>query len=153
MVRFLRLNLETEKNGFTLIESILVLSIVSIMSLVLIINLVPIYHQKVIDTFLHQFEKDIMFAQQYALVNKEATSIIFVPTEYKYTIGENKISLPLIQRDYNDEINIQANNLQLITFNSNGSIRKSGTIHLYYKNQTYKVVFYLGKGRFNIQKL
>ena len=154
LVRFLRLGHEYEKNGFTLIESILVLFIVSIMSFVLIINIVPIYNQKVIDTFLHQFEKDMMYAQQYAIVNKQATTILFVPTEYRYTVGENRITLPLLQREYNDEITIQATNFSnRVVFNGNGSIRKGGTIHISYKNQTYKVVYYLGKGRFDIQKL
>ena len=152
LVRFLRLDLKTEKNGFTLIESILVLFIVSIMSFVFIANVVPIYNKKVIETFLHQFEKDMMYAQQYALVNKEPTAILFVPTENRYTISENKITLPLVKREYNNEITIQATNFSnRIVFNGNGSIQKSGTIHITYKTQTYKVVYYLGKGRFNIQ--
>jgi len=146
--------LECEKNGFTLIESILVLSIVSIMSFVLITNIVPIYNQKVIDTFLHQFEKDMMYAQQYALVNEQLTYIIFVPTENNYTIERNRVSAPLVKREYNDDITIQATNFSnRIGYNGNGSIQKGGTIYISYKAQTYKVVYYLGKGRFTIQKL
>lgn len=124
------------------------------MSFFLIINLVPLYNQKVIDTFLHQFEKDMMYAQQHALVNKEATSILFEPSGYRYMIGENKISLPLVERKYDEDIIIEATNFSnRIVFNGNGSIRRGGTIFISYQTQTYKVVYYLGKGRFNIQKL
>ena len=124
------------------------------MSFVLIINIVPVYNQKVIDTFLHQFEKDIMYAQAYALINKQPTTIIFEPMEYRYMIDENRVSLPLVQREYNEEITIQATSFSnRIFFNSNGAIRKAGTLHISYKTKTYKVVYYLGKGRFNIQEL
>ncbi len=145
---------DENQNGFTLVESILVVSIVSIMSLVLIASIVPIYNQKIIDTFLHQFEKDIMYAQQYALVNEEPIYIVFVPTENRYTIEKNNVSVPLVKRNYNKEISIVATNFSnRITYNHNGSIQRGGTIYISYQSQTYKVVFYLGKGRFSIQKL
>ncbi|MGM0874244.1 MAG: competence type IV pilus minor pilin ComGD [Bacillota bacterium] len=142
------------KNGFTLLESMIVLSIVSIMSLVLITNIVPIYHKKVIETFLNQFEKDVLHAQQYAIVNEKLVYVLFLADQNQYMIEANEPEGPLLIRNYHSQVNLEEATLtNRVTFNSNGSIQKSGTMFISYKNSTYKVVFYLGKGRFNIEKL
>lgn len=142
------------KNGFTLLETVLVLAIVSSMSLLFIANIVPIYNQKVLDTFLDTFEKDVMYAQQYALVNEEKAYIVFVPSQNKYTIEGTKLGSILIERKYDSRIKIEAEVFSnRITYNPNGSIRASGTMHISYYKQSYKVVFYLGKGRFALQEL
>jgi competence protein ComGD len=67
----------------------LVLSIVSIMSLILITNIVPIYHKKVIETFLNQFEKDVLLAQQHAIVNEKLVYVLFSADQNQYMIEAN----------------------------------------------------------------
>lgn len=132
----------------------LVLSIVSIMSLILITNIVPIYHKKVIETFLNQFEKDVLLAQQHAIVNEKLVYVLFSADQNQYMIEANESRGPLLIRNYHSEVEIEGATLtNRVTFNSNGSIQKSGTMFISYKNSTYKVVFYLGKGRFNVEKL
>lgn len=156
MVRLLKLLQKRVLNqkGFTLLESLLVLFIVSTMSLVLITNIAPIYHKKVIETFLNQFEKDMLYAQQYALVNEELVFVLFKSEQNLYKIESNEQEVDLLTRNYHPKIKIEGATLtNKITYISNGSIQKSGTMFISYKDSTYKVIFYLGKGRFNIEKL
>ncbi|OAS85117.1 competence type IV pilus minor pilin ComGD [Metabacillus litoralis] len=142
------------KNGFTLVESLLVLSIVTIMSFVLIVNIFPIYHEKVIETFLEQFEKDMMYAQQYALVNDEPVYILFAVERNQYKIVTGESAKTLLSSNYQHKIQIEGVTLKnRVTFNSNGSIQKSGTMLITYNGSSYKVIFYLGKGRMKIEKL
>ncbi|WP_168733824.1 competence type IV pilus minor pilin ComGD [Metabacillus sediminilitoris] len=142
------------QKGFTLLESLLVLFIVSTMSLILITNIAPIYHKKVIETFLNQFEKDMLYAQQYALVNEELVFVLFKSEQNLYKIESNEQEVDLLTRNYHPKIKIEGATLtNKITYISNGSIQKSGTMFISYKDSTYKVIFYLGKGRFNIEKL
>lgn len=156
MVRLLKLLQKRVLNqkGFTLLESLLVLFIVSTMSLILMANITPIYHKKVIETFLNQFEKDMLYAQQYALVNEELVFVLFKSEQNLYKIESNEQEVDLLTRNYHPKIKIEGATLtNKITYISNGSIQKSGTMFISYKDSTYKVIFYLGKGRFNIEKL
>ncbi|MGM7721142.1 competence type IV pilus minor pilin ComGD [uncultured Metabacillus sp.] len=142
------------KNGFTLIESLLVLSIASIMSLTVIMNIVPMYHKKIIDTFLDQFEKDVLLTQQFALVNESTVYILFLVDQHQYKVVSVDTNKTLLTRKYHADIKIEGVTLKnRVTYNGNGSIQKSGTLHITYHETTYKAVFYLGKGRMNIEKL
>ena len=142
------------QKGFTLLESLLVLSIVSIMSLVLITNIVPIHQKKVIESFLNQFEKDLMYTQQFALINGESVYLLINANQQQYDVKSIDRSTPILKRNYPSEIIIESSSLSnRIVYNSNGSIQKSGTIYIHYKKSTYKAIFYLGKGRFKIEKL
>jgi competence protein ComGD len=117
-------------------------------------NIVPIYHKKVIETFLDQFEKDMMHAQQYALINEEPVYVLFIGDQHQYKIDANVLSDPLIIRNYHSGIKIEGGTLtNRVTYNSNGSIQKSGAMHITYKNRNYKVTFYLGKGRIKVEEL
>lgn len=142
------------QNGFTLLEALLVLSIVSVMSLVLITNIVPIYHKKVIEIFLDQFEKDMLLAQQYAIVHEEPVYILFNGDQFQYSLEVNDLATPLLKRNYHPEISLEGGTLtNRVTYISNGSIQKSGAMYISYKNRKYKVIFYLGKGRIRIEEL
>ncbi len=140
--------------GYTLLESLVVLSIVSIMSFVLIANLVPIHQAKIIETFFDQFEKDMMYAQQYALLNEETIYILFRGNRYQYTIEQSNLAGSLIVRNYHQGIKIEGGTMKnRVTFRANGAIQTSGSLLITYNNRTYKVTFYLGKGRLNIEEL
>lgn len=142
------------KNGFTLVESLFVLSLVSVMSLVLITNIVPIYHQKVIESFLDQFEKDMLLAQQYAIVHEEPVYILFNGDQLQYSLEMNELATPLLRRSYHPGILLEGGTLtNRVTYISNGSIQKSGAMYITYNNRTFKVIFYLGKGRIRIEEL
>ncbi len=144
---------EAKRNGYTLLETLIVLVIVSIMSFVLVMNLNPIYHKKVIDTFLNQLEKDLLYAQQYALVNESTVYVVFSESEKKYRVA-NGIGDNLLSRNYHQHIIFESATLEnRVIYNRQGSIQKSGTMFINYHSDKYRLVIYLGKGRFTIEKL
>lgn len=140
--------------GFTLLESLLVLMIVSIMSLVLIVNIQPVHDKKVTQTFFEQFEKDLLYAQQYAMTYQKRVFIAFDHEKHLYRIQLNTTGDDLVIRDLNKDFQFTFGTLpKRFSYTSNGAIDRSGTMLVKYKDKSYRVVFYLGRGRFYVEEL
>jgi len=149
-VRHLQAN---KQRGFTLLESLIVLSIVSIMSMVLLINITTIHKQKTIETFLNTLHDDLLFSQQYALVNGKTVIILFSESEKKYYVTHS-LGVKILARSYPSSISIEGATLEnRVIYNNFGSISKSGTILVKHAKDTYRLVVYLGKGRVKIEKI
>lgn len=140
--------------GFTLIESLFVLTVFLIIGGFVFLKMNAIYEQKIIDQFFRQLESDLYYAQQYAMVHQEHVNIYFNSDNHYYQANRYAFKGELFHTTYDKGITIQLMTLsQPITFYPNGSIRKGGTMFVYYHNEVYKVVFTIGKGRFRVEKL
>ncbi|MED4530699.1 competence type IV pilus minor pilin ComGD [Metabacillus fastidiosus] len=140
--------------GFTLLESLLVLMIVSIMSLVTIINIAPVYERKILHTFFEQFEKDVLYAQQHAITYQVSVYIVFPQDEHVYKIQLTESGNGTITRNIDENLTFQFHNIPpFLVYTPSGAIVKSGTMFIHYKNKKYRIVFYLGRGRFNVEEL
>ncbi|MFC0269981.1 competence type IV pilus minor pilin ComGD [Metabacillus herbersteinensis] len=140
--------------GFTLLETLLVLTIVSVMSFVLIFNVSGMQKKKVISTFFEQFEKDYFYAQQHAIVHQRVIYIIFDVSNTTYVIQKGAFDGTLVSRTYPSTLNLQLGTLgNRIAIHPSGSIQKSGTMRIDYHDEKYEVIFYLGKGRFRVKQL
>jgi competence protein ComGD len=141
----------SNSNGFTLVEMLIVLSLIIIL-LVLPINQVKkIEDEQKVMLFLQMLQNDLFLAQRNASVNQIPTRIIFY--NGKYEIHDNLLNPPIVVRNYNKDILITYRSLKPpLRFNSNGNISTSGTISINYKKIEYIITFYLGSGRFNYEK-
>ncbi len=136
-------------------ESLLVLSLVSIILSVTILNLTATSDKKLGEQFSEQLSNDLLFAQQYALSTKNSVHIIFTPKDNYYRIRAGNFQIQeLIYREYHRDIRIEPRTMgERITYNGNGSINKSGAIGIYVDGmENYQYVFTLGKGRFYVEK-
>jgi len=139
--------------GFTLIEALIVLSIVIVISSISLLQLRPLHESKKIDHFLEQLQNDIFYSQQYAISHNESTRLYFSVSGSYYELSSTKTNDVILVRKIDPAIRIIITTLGArLVFTSNGNIQRSGEILFLYKDNKYTVTFLLGKGRFYVSK-
>jgi competence protein ComGD len=135
--------------GFTLIEMLLVMSIIMIVGSFGFKGYLSYYEKRQLDAFLAQLEEDILFTQMHAMTHKEVTDVAFYDNFYRV---RTLINAPiLVERYFLKDFQIEftnANMTRKISYNNKGNIRVSGKIIVEFKKQRKTIVFQLGKGRF-----
>ncbi|WP_160721651.1 competence type IV pilus minor pilin ComGD [Bacillus sp. USDA818B3_A] len=139
------------QNGFTLIESLLVLSIFMIISSITVFSLQPQDEVLQDEAFISQLKADLLYSQQYAISHQDEISIVFVPNQYIYygiTKGDKP---PIVERSYPTSIYLTEGSLPLyFKFLPDGNVNKFGSFYIQTKKKTYRVTFLIGKGRFYV---
>ncbi|MFD3447746.1 competence type IV pilus minor pilin ComGD [Microbacteriaceae bacterium 4G12] len=144
----------TYERGFTLLETLLVLFIVSVLATVGYMNLQPIYEHRKIEQFVEQFQQDVIFMQQAALSNNRRYALRLYPEQHKYNITQVGAENATLVRYYDSQLNIDIGTLpQPLTYRENGNINRAGTMYVSYKNRKYSIVFQIGKGRFSYHEV
>jgi len=142
--------------GYSLLESMMVLSLISIILSVTILNLNATNENKIAEQFIDQLSNDLLFAQQYAISTKTSVSIIFTPQKNIYRIHQGTFHInEMVYREYHRDVRIDTRTMgERLIYNGNGSINKAGAIGIYVDEiENYRYVFTLGKGRFYVEKL
>ena len=141
--------------GFTLIESLLVLSIISILVALPFLKLSPVMEKKVMPHFFEQLSNDLLFAQQYAMSTKQSVNIIFFPENRLYYVHVPIENRYLLLREYNQHININTRQIgNTVRYNPAGNIVSPGSYGISYKSKEhYSLIFQLGYGRFYVEKV
>lgn len=137
-----------QKNGFTLVETMIVLTIFSLFILISTpfnITRIQAYQEKL---FLESFEMDILFIQQLATNSHEIIYLEFLESEYR--VGTMKKTM--FKRHYPKTWIINRQTLPDISFLKTGTIRKSGAMSIKTPYAKYNIIFGLGKGRCRIEK-
>lgn len=135
-------------NGFTLMESLVVLSIVVIMIGILGLNNKTLYNEGAFERFYENFQNDIYFAQMWSISNKRKSSIELKSNEYIIKYGE-------MEKTYTYDTRLQVSSNfpnNTIYFNERGYINQAGTVTVCDKSDCHDIVFNLGNGRFYVKK-
>ncbi len=147
--------MEKNEEGFTLIEVLIVLGCLTIM--LTIVNAVT---SKMFETyeqtaFINQLEKDIYYAQVYALENNTNVLLRFMTDQNEYSAYSYKTNSYIITTQKAESIKFKKVGNVSVTYISAGNIQSPTTINLTdSKGKTiYKLVFQLGRGRFYISKV
>ncbi|WP_239582856.1 competence type IV pilus minor pilin ComGD [Bacillus tianshenii] len=142
------------EQGFTLVESLLVLSLVSVILSFTILKIAQIEEKHVTKNFFSQLTNDLLFAQQYAMSTKRSVAITFSTSNHYYRITQGSGN-ELLKRTYHEDIRVDPRTMgTLLIFHTSGSIQKSGMMGISYKEQeNYRLVFQLGKGRFYVEAI
>lgn len=140
------------KNGFTLIESLLVLGVLAVCIL-----LSPPIKTSILDNqkekqFLATFENDLLFMQSISYLSAENFRMEIKSDTYLISGGHQSDLFLSRSIPKGWVFNLWTIQSGSISFNQNGTIRQSGTIQLVTDRSTYKIVFPLGKGRCYIEK-
>ncbi|HWO96019.1 MAG TPA: competence type IV pilus minor pilin ComGD [Bacillus sp. (in: firmicutes)] len=152
---FLRqLHHQQSKNGFTLLEVLVVLAVVHAIMFVTIVKIDPLMQQYRLYWFIRQLETDVFYAQETAITRGQVISLRFTPDKHEYFILAANTPAPIFRRSYDSRIQVELATLgSQIKFLSNGNISTSGTMFVSSSSIMYRVVFLLGTGRFYAQKL
>lgn len=140
---------QTEQ-GFTLIETLFALSILS-----LILFLIPKQQVEQIDKlelqhFLDTLEMDVLYLQ-----NTASTQEIDIPYVLKFNSDNYSIMLDRsteIKRDYPAQFSLVTPFPKNVEFYISGVIKNPQTIRVSLAGEPYQIVFPLGKGRYYVEK-
>lgn len=149
----LKLSRNDGEKGFTLIESLLVLTIFSIIICISFLALKPHYAVMEKNYFFTQLKSDLLYAQNYSLTMQIPVTVNFFPSSHYYYInlGNEKIS---IERYYSENINVEPGTMPLyFRFNPKGNINQFGSFYVEIHGEKYRFTFLIGKGRFYVVKV
>lgn len=141
----------TNEKGFTLIESLLVLSILFIISLITVFSVKPQYEMTISKEFLTQLQADLLYAQQYAISHQREVTINFMPDQHYYYIRD-RYDLPIVvERHYSQKVLVTPGSLPLyFKFLANGNASKIGSIYIQCGKKHFRMTILLGMGRFYV---
>jgi competence protein ComGD len=145
--------MNTNQKGFTLIESLVVLSIFMIISSITVFSLKPQHSVMEDEAFLTQLKADLYYAQQYAISHQHEVSVVFVPEQYRYNMFLRPEMPPIVQRNYSTNIYLAEGSIPLyFKFLNDGNVNKFGTFIIQTKNKIYVITVLIGKGRFYVKE-
>ncbi|WP_188206151.1 competence type IV pilus minor pilin ComGD [Alkalibacillus aidingensis] len=140
--------------GFTLVEVLIVLSIVTTITYFSLNMFQEIQNKRTINQFFATFEQDIFYIQQYTLLNQSRLTLTFQPHSHGYRIYDNPLMPAHIVRQFDDTIIFHTTDLNhKIRFNTTGNISQPGSFEVIIHNQTYRITFPFGKGRYYVTQL
>lgn len=139
------------QKGFTLIESLVVLSIFLIISSITAFSIKPQYNSATDKAFISQLKADLYYGQQYAIANQMEVKVIFYEHEHIYLISTG--SKQLVKRNHSPTITVTQGTIQLVfKFNSNGNVDRFGTLYIRTQQKNYRLTLLIGKGRFYVME-
>jgi competence protein ComGD len=156
MKEMLLLQLHQHRNsnsqrGFTLVESLVVLSIFMILSSVTVISLQPQHSMLDDEAFLTQLKADLYFAQAYAISHQQEVSVVFFPSSHSYSLLLRSGQEHLLDRTYSSEIELIEGTVTLyFKYLHDGTVNKFGTFLIISRDKTYVMTILIGKGRFYV---
>jgi competence protein ComGD len=139
------------QKGFSLVESLLVLSIFMIISSITAFSLQP--HHSVIEdeAFLSQLQADLLYGQQFAISHQHEVSVVFIPGQYKYEMFIRTELPPIVERHYSTSFYLTEGSIPLyFKFLTDGNVNKFGSFYIQTKDKSYRLTLLIGKGRFYV---
>ncbi|MCP8967099.1 competence type IV pilus minor pilin ComGD [Ectobacillus ponti] len=138
-----------EERGFTFVEMLFVLLIAGMAASLPLFYLLPWHESRKLEQFVEQFREDTMFMQQAAISNNGSYQLRMFPKEHLYTIAKAGTLQTVLVREYHGSLQIDQSTLQQpVTYGADGNVNRGGTMYVSYGKKKYRIVFYLGQGRF-----
>ena len=126
--------------GFTLIETIFVLAIICILSLLIMGFHQPQKNEKMI---IEEVKSFVNQAKLYAMVSKQTVTLEFEKDRLYYSSLDKEKEYLLDDDTYFDS--------HELSFNENGNINGAKTVNFYCHNKRYHFVFQVGSGSYYVQ--
>ena len=141
----------SNQKGFTLIESLVVLSIFLIISSVTAFSLKPQYNMVDDDTFIVQLKADLLYSQQFAISHQRDVIVNIMAEKHMYAIYENNSLQRLVERNYSEKINVIPGTIPLyFKFLKNGNVDRFGSLTIRTNEKRYRMTVLIGRGRFYV---
>ena len=136
------------KSGYTLVETLLVLSIFLIIMVISIVTVPRYIEKREIESFLQQLSHDLHFAQALALHDQTLYRVNLNTSSDFYMITQN--TKRVLTREFPEGVTFVRGSSTLnsvITAYANGSLSQTGTWIFRTKHYTYEFKTLLGEGR------
>ena len=140
-----------DEKGFTLLETLLVLTCFLIIASVTLVSLKPHYRLLNDQLFFSQLKSDLYYAQQYAISHQTEVTVIFVPNQHYYYMRDRMKTPYVIKRTYSEDISVMEGTMpHAFQFLGDGNITRFGSFLVRIGSKTFRVTFLLGRGRFYV---
>jgi competence protein ComGD len=142
----------TNQKGFTLIEVLLVLSMVLVISSTVLFVSSSFIDKKAFQLFINQFKLDIYHLQSLSIHNGTYTELVFGDNGTSYT-AKKSFYEPVVKRHFPKGIKLsKSSSLTDIAFHPNGTIEKFGTLVFDTPDGVIQLRVYIGKGRMTVEE-
>ncbi|WP_088104690.1 competence type IV pilus minor pilin ComGD [Halalkalibacter urbisdiaboli] len=143
------------QNGYSLIELLISLSILSLLLIIPSVTLQSTFHSEQTEYIAYQIKEDLLLAQHIAITNGRTTSVYVDNQQNYYTIRFSTTEEYMRRAFQHDKIMFSAVTMGIndISFLPNGNPRKSGTIKVMIHDREFFYTIYLGKGRVYYREL
>lgn len=138
----------TKEEGFTLLEVMIVLSVMAMLLWLSIPTVHTLYVKTEEKKLIETMQYDILYVQSQAIGSVEEIRITLYKNSYTIVDKGGKV----MERNLPAGFEIDRRTLENISFTETGSIRKAGTIKITTPISTYKLIFPPGKGRGRLEK-
>lgn len=139
------------EKGFTLIEMMIVLAVISIILSFSVLTLKSFTEMIQKKMFVTQLESDLYYAYSYAINRRETVIFSFsmLSNEYEAVTASGKV---IFERKLPHHIYIEKTNLHSFSITPRGTVSNFGTVNFRHNQKTFKMTVYIGRGRFSIEK-
>ena len=142
-----------KQSGFTLIEVVLVMSIMLITMPLIYQRASVLREHQTIKHFELELENLIYLAQITAIAEEKIVTLHF-DNERRFVTVQTDLFHEIDHLSYPNDVTVKAGTHSLtIQFNYKGSIDQAGTIMVLSPHYTYKFTFLLGQGRFYVDAI
>lgn len=129
-----------DKSGFTMIETLFVLMIMSLLFCLSMNVHIPTKNESI---RIDEIKRFLYLAKLTAMVQKEKVTVTFSSDDICY---EWNNALQVLKLDEDDSFEEHQ-----MTFNANGNIQGAKTLTFYCKEKTYNFVYQIGSGTFYVR--
>jgi competence protein ComGD len=142
----------TDQRGFTFMELIIVLLLISSIGAIAYPKFDRFLKNRETEYFIRTFQKDIVHMQQKAINESRIYNLSIDNDKHLYEIRGNGSDHPT-KRYFPKHIHFESFSMLLsVQFNQAGNISRAGTLYIHSANGSYKMVFQIGKGKFYVTK-
>lgn len=138
-----------QMNGFTMVEMLFVLMVLSIFTLLVVPSIIRTIEKQETIHFFDVLDSDIFYIQNQAFGTRHNTRIVF---DKEFYVVINDWKTEEIKRYYPKHITYDIKINNRIAFNNNGTIINPTTFKFRDGEKTYQLVLPLGKGRHYIEE-
>ncbi|MFD1705395.1 competence type IV pilus minor pilin ComGD [Siminovitchia sediminis] len=139
--------------GFTLLETLIVLSIVSMVLLFGVITLHPVMGWVQKKMFISQLENDLYHAHAHAMNREDRVIIAFSLSEQQYTAKGESGGL-LFARKLHPSVRLTGGTLYRLqlSITPDGTVNHFGNVQFTVHDQPLELAFHIGRGRFIVKE-
>jgi competence protein ComGD len=145
--------MKKSERGFTLLETIFVLSIFLTIASISTILLKPHFHFLEKQQFMTHFKADLLYGQQYAISRQVRVNVYIFPERNYYYLREANSGEQILGREIPERITLRKGTMPLnFQFLPDGNMDRFGSIYMINDKDWYRMTFLIGKGRFYVTK-
>lgn len=150
--------ISSKENGFTLMETLLVLIIISSLLLFPVLSIQHVTETIQIDLFFRELTSKITKMQAYAILHDQTTDVEFYPQNnvIRFRIVDVNAQNNSLQDTWeldNPYYHLSGTSIKEFAFKKGtGNITKSDRIYIHTTQGEYELVYLMGSGRFEIRK-